>query len=696
MATLHTQTLHPWLPLTRLHILFHLLSLFALFYYRVNLLLHQPTLPWLLITLAEAIFAQLWLYNQAFRWRPVTRAVATENLPTEANLPGVDIFVCTLDPQKEPTVQVMDTVISAMAMDYPAEKLAVYLSDDGGCPVTLFGMREAVEFAKEWVPFCRKHGVKLRCPKVFFSPMGEDEHLLRSDGFRAEQERLKAKYRDMQKNIEIFGRDPKNSSLVLDRPTRIEILNEQSEMPLVVYVSRERRPTIPHRYKGGALNTLLRVSGLLSNGPYVLVVDCDMYCNDPSSAKQAMCFFLDLETSKDIAFVQFPQMFHNLSKKDIYDSQSRRAFTTMWQGMDGLRGPGLAGSGCYLSRSALHLQSPNQNQNDVFDHNAPKEFGKSTMYIESLKAIIYGNQSTQKQIPRDVILEEAQAVASCSYEKDTNWGEEVGFSYAILLESTVTGYLLHCRGWRSTYLYPKRPCFLGCAPIDFKEGMLQMVKWGSELFLLGVSKYSPFTYGISRMPIMHCFTFCYFTSTTQYGVALMIYGLIPQLCFFKGIPLFPMVTEPWFGVFAILFISSHGRHLIEILYGGGSLRSWWDEQRSWIIKSLVGGIFAPIVAIKKLFGLNKAKFTLSNKVIDEESFKKYEQGKFNFQGAALLMVPLVMLLTVNIVCFFGGLWRLLFVKDFENMFGQFFLLSYLVALGYPIFEGIITMKSKGG
>lgn len=70
----------------------------------------------------------------------------------------------------------------------------------------------------------------------------------------------------------------------------------------------------------------LRVSGLISNGPYVLAVDCDMYCNDPSSAKQAMCFFLDPETSKYIAFVQFPQMFHNLSKKDIYDNQSRTAF----------------------------------------------------------------------------------------------------------------------------------------------------------------------------------------------------------------------------------------------------------------------------------------------------------------------------------------------------------------------------------
>lgn len=32
----------------------------------------------------------------------------------------------------------------------------------------------------------------------------------------------------------------------------------------------------------------------------------------------------------------------------------------MWQGMDGLRGPGLSGSGNYLSRSALLFGSPNQ------------------------------------------------------------------------------------------------------------------------------------------------------------------------------------------------------------------------------------------------------------------------------------------------------------------------------------------------
>ncbi|KAK7401493.1 hypothetical protein VNO78_13022 [Psophocarpus tetragonolobus] len=691
--TYHVERVQSWLGLSRVHIAIHSVAVLSLCYYRIrHLLVEPPSLAWVLMTAAELILSALWLLNQAFRWRPVSRSVMTEKLPAEEELPGVDIFVCTLDPEKEPTEQVMDTVVSAIAMDYPADKLAVYLSDDGGCGVTLFGIREAAEFAKEWVPFCRKYGVKFRCPKVFFSPAGEDQHLLRDHGFRAQRDLIKAKYEQMQKNIDKFGSDPNNRRIVSDRPPRIEIILEEPGMPLVVYVSRERRPSLPHNFKGGALNTLLRVSGLISNGPYVLAVDCDMYCNDPTSAKQAMCFFLDPETSKYIAFVQFPQMFHNLSKKDIYDNQSRTAFKTMWQGMDGLRGPGLSGSGNYLSRKALLFGSPNQK--DDYLQDSQKYFGKSVAYIESLKVII-GQKSTKKDISRDEMLREAQVVASCSYENNTNWGTEVGFSYGILLESSITGYLLHCRGWKSAYLYPRTPCFLGCAPTDIKEGMLQLVKWLSELLLLGVSKYSPFTYGFSRMSITHTFTYCFMTMSSFYAVVFILYGIVPQVCLLKGISVFPKVTDPWFAVFAFVYVSTQMQHLIEVVSGDGSVAMWWDEQRIWILKSVTSA-FAIIDAIKKWLGLNKVKFNLSNKVVDKEKLKKYEQGRFDFQGAAVFMAPMVLLLIANIVSFFGGIWRVFNLKDFEEMFGQLFLVTYVMVLSYPIFEGLITMKSKSG
>lgn len=73
----------------------------------------------------------------------------------------------------------------------------------------------------------------------------------------------------------------------------------------------------------------LRVSSLVSNSPYVLVLDCDMHCNSRSSILEAMCFHLDhrLSSSTDLAFVQFPQMFHNLSSNDIYANELRSIFS---------------------------------------------------------------------------------------------------------------------------------------------------------------------------------------------------------------------------------------------------------------------------------------------------------------------------------------------------------------------------------
>lgn len=78
-----------------------------------------------------------------------------------------------------------------------------------------------------------------------------------------------------------------------------------------------------------ATDKQLRVSSLVSNSPYVLVLDCDMHCNSRSSILEAMCFHLDhrLSSSTDLAFVQFPQMFHNLSCNDIYASELRFIFS---------------------------------------------------------------------------------------------------------------------------------------------------------------------------------------------------------------------------------------------------------------------------------------------------------------------------------------------------------------------------------
>ncbi|KVI06993.1 Cellulose synthase [Cynara cardunculus var. scolymus] len=117
--------------------LFHLTAVLAILYYRfINLIYGDvPTLPWGFVTLSELIISFIWFLTQAFRWRPVVRTVSLHNLPDDDELPSVDVFICTADPSKEPTVEVMNTVLSAMGLDYPSDKVAVYLSDDGGVQV---------------------------------------------------------------------------------------------------------------------------------------------------------------------------------------------------------------------------------------------------------------------------------------------------------------------------------------------------------------------------------------------------------------------------------------------------------------------------------------------------------------------------------------------------------------------------------
>ena len=176
------------------------LAVAFLVYYRASFFFQNnneirgiPTLPWLLLFLSELLLFIIWLLNQALRWRPISRSVFPERLPEDDKLPAIDAFVFTADPEREPTLQVMNTVLSAMALDYPPDKLHVYLSDDGGSAVTLHGMREAWKFAKWWIPFCRRFKIQKRCPEAYFSSLVDDDGDSRGSNyeFLAEKEKLK-------------------------------------------------------------------------------------------------------------------------------------------------------------------------------------------------------------------------------------------------------------------------------------------------------------------------------------------------------------------------------------------------------------------------------------------------------------------------------------------------------------------------
>ncbi|PIN10632.1 Cellulose synthase (UDP-forming) [Handroanthus impetiginosus] len=693
------------LVINRLHAFLHGIALLCLFYYRITSLseiiktrdnTNIPLLPHVLIFISELILSFIWLLGQPYKWKPVVRTVYPERLPGNEKLPPIDVFICTADPNKEPCLEVMNTVISALALDYPSDKLHVYLSDDGGSSVTFRAMKQAWKFSKLWIPFCRKYGIKNRCPEAYFLT---EESASSTTEFVADKKEIKERYEEFKNSVERIAADI-STSVSRNHPPLIEVVSDANgsrmdtdheETPILVYVAREKRPSHPHHFKAGALNVLLRVSAMISNSPYMLVLDCGMYCNDATSACQAMYFHLDSKLSPKLGFVQFPQKFYNISETDIYDGQLRYIWQR-WEGLDGLRGPILSGTGFYIKREALY--GTQKFHKDVDHIKLRNLFGSSNEFIKS----IYRNYKLNFTEDRKFYDKELRSLASCSYDTDTKWGKEaceVGFRYFSLVEDFFTGFNLHCEGWKSVYIEPSRPCFLGASPTSLSELLVQHARWNVGLNQVSLSKFSPLVYGPLRMSTSQSMCYAEFAYSPLYFLSLYVLAIVPQLCLLRGIPLYPEVSSPFFHVFSFVFLSAQLKNVQEVSWTGHSIRTYWREQRIWMIKSLTSYLYATLDAVMEKIGLRKASFLPKNKVVDNEQTKRYQMGIYDFQASALFMVPLCSLYILNVASFVMGFLKILHTQKAHEMLIQVFIPLFAAVLHFPLLEGMVLRKDKG-
>ncbi|MBA0856984.1 hypothetical protein Goshw_005861, partial [Gossypium schwendimanii] len=436
-----------------------------------------------------------------------------------------------------------------------------------------------------------------------------------------------------------------------NHPSILEVINEHSKeedevkIPLLVYVSREKRPSHHHNFKAGALNVLLRVSAMISNSPYILMLDCDMYCNDPTSVRQAMCYYCDPQTPSSIAFVQFPQTFRNICQDDIYDSQIRNIFKIRWHGFDGVGGPTISGSNLYIKREAL-LGSFSKQQELVA---LKRSFGPSDDFIKTLvedykPGFIHDGESSR------MLLEKANVLASCSYENQTSWGTSANY---------FTGFTLHRKGWKSVYLSPKKPQFLGTATTNFNDTSIQHMRWASGLTSVAISKFCPLIYGPLKMS---------------------------------------WVSDSSFNIFLIIFVSAILKSLYEVVTTGGQVRTWRNDWRIWMMRSITSYFYGSLDVVLNKLGMKEASFLPTNKVIDDEQVKLYEMGIFDFRTATTFLAPLVTVILVNIAAFVRALVVNVVDNDrdgyWEKMFGQMFLSFYILVSNYTVIEGMVIRRDK--
>ncbi|CAN1178024.1 Cellulose synthase-like protein G3 [Linum perenne] len=259
-ATFHTAKPWPFTSFNRIFAPINLLAILALFYHHIThlyLSLSSPTtatssppfFTTLTMLVADIVLAFMWSTVQALRMNPIRRREMVEKFEKvvsdgSGELPGLDVFICTADPYKEPPIRAVNTALSVMAYEYPRNKLSVYVSDDGGSAMTLFSLMEGAKFASRWLPFCEKNNVVERNPAVYFE-LGHH-----SSNVSAEEEYIKGMYESMKVKLEDVLEIGKVEDKYINGDKEREVFNKWTNQ----HFTKQDHPTVIQMgYRYGSL-----------------------------------------------------------------------------------------------------------------------------------------------------------------------------------------------------------------------------------------------------------------------------------------------------------------------------------------------------------------------------------------------------------------------------------------------------------
>ncbi|KAJ1690832.1 hypothetical protein LUZ63_014987 [Rhynchospora breviuscula] len=247
----------PWKPLTRkikvppgvmspyrLLVVIRLVVLGLFLAWRVTNPNEEAMWLWGMSIVCEIWFAFSWLLDQMPKLNPINRAAdlaalrekfetpSPYNPQGRSDLPGLDVFISTADPEKEPPLVTANTLLSILATEYPVEKLSVYISDDGAAMLTYEAMAEASAFAEVWVPFCRKHSIEPRNPDSYFNQKGDPTKNKKKPDFVKDRRWIKREYDEFKVRINALPDTIRRRSDGLNKKEARERRNAGGDTPV--------------------------------------------------------------------------------------------------------------------------------------------------------------------------------------------------------------------------------------------------------------------------------------------------------------------------------------------------------------------------------------------------------------------------------------------------------------------------------
>ncbi|XP_076883425.1 cellulose synthase-like protein D4 isoform X2 [Bidens hawaiensis] len=775
---------------------------------------------WFMSVICEIWFAFSWILDQVPKLCPVNRSAdlqllhdkfeardEVKNPKGRSDLPGVDFFVSTADPEKEPPLVTANTILSILAVEYPVEKLACYISDDGGSLLNFEALAEACSFADLWVPFCRKHDIEPRNPDTYFSLKGDPTKNKKRADFVKDRRRVKREYDEFKvkinnlpdsirrrsdafnareemkilKNIRERGVDPtepikiKRATWMADgthwpgtwaNPSRDHAKGDHAgiiqvmlkcpspdplygsgeeglcgysdidiRLPMLVYMSREKRSGYDHNKKAGAMNALVRSSAVLSNGPFILNLDCDHYINNRMAVQEGICYMMDCG-GEDICYIQFPQRFEGIDPSDRYANHNTVFFDGNMRALDGLQGPFYVGTGCMFRRFALYgfdppkvdFTTPKKKDGagsnppaetqalkasdfdpDLDVNELPRRFGNSTLLANSIPvaefqgrpiadhpAVKYGRPPGALRNSREPLdattVAEAVSVISCWYEDKTEWGDRVGWIYGSVTEDVVTGYRMHNRGWRSIYCLTKRDAFRGSAPINLTDRLHQVLRWATGSVEIFFSRNNAFL-ASRRLKWLQRLAYINVGVYPFTSLFLIVYCFLPALSLLSGHFIVKNVNATFLIYLLLMTLCLIGLAMLEVRWSQVSLEDWWRNEQFWLISGTSSHLAAVIQGLLKVMAGIEISFTLTAKAVEDADDIYAELYLVKWTS---LMIPPIVIAMINVIAMVVAFSRTIYsiTPQWGKFVGGAFFSFWVLVHLYPFFKGLMGRRGK--
>ncbi|KAI3819546.1 hypothetical protein L1987_13387 [Smallanthus sonchifolius] len=321
--------------------------------------------------------------------------------------------------------------------------------------------------------------------------------------------------------------------------------------------------------------------------------------------------------------------------------------------------------------------------------NFEKRFGQSPVFITTT---LMETGGIPEGTNSNSLIKEAVHVISCGYEEKTEWGKEIGWIYGSITEDILTGFKMHCRGWKSVYCMPKRPAFKGSAPINLSDRLHQVLRWALGSVEIFMSRHCPLWYAwagklktLERLAYINTIVYP-FTS-----IPLLAYCTLPAVCLLTGkfiIPTLNNLASMWF---LALFISIIVTGVLELRWSHVSIQDWWRNEQFWVIGGVSAHLFAVFQGLLKVLGGVDTSFTVTSKAADDAEF-----GELYLFKWTTLLIPPTTLIVINMVGVVAGVSGAINngYGSWGPLFGKLFFAFWVIVHLYPFLKGLMGRQNR--